>query len=95
MSNIEILETIKEFTINVEGFNENVKAKICKFISLDNEQEYNYYWFISHNYTPSINALGPYRPSKNYGRTIEEAEESLMFYVKNFTNINVVKNKNY
>ncbi|XJR89967.1 hypothetical protein ACH34E_04005 [Elizabethkingia anophelis] len=93
MSSIEIYETIKEFSIYVNDIDEMVKAKICKFICYDNEVKY--FWFISHYYTPSEGALGPYRPSNNSGNSIDTVEKSLMLYIKEFTGIRVEKNKYY
>ncbi len=93
MSIIEIYETIKEFSIYVDDLDEMVKAKICKFITFDDEVRY--FWFISHYYTPTENAMGPYRPSGNSGYNVEEVENSLMLYVKGFTGIRVEKNKYY
>lgn len=93
MSIIEIYETIKEFSIYVDDIDEMVKAKICRLINSDNETRY--FWFITHYYTPSESALGPYRPSGNSGNNIDTVEKSLMLYIKGFTGIRVEKNKYY
>ncbi len=95
MNDFEIYETVKEFTVYTGIIKETLKARISKLISDNKDEPELYFWFISHYYKPEKDSLGVYIPSRNFSESIEETESLLMKYIKNFTDFDVQKNKNY
>lgn len=92
MNEIEIYETLKEFSIYVGDLGTPLKARISKLIPSNENEPLVYFWFISHHYKPEEDSMGVYKPGNTFGHSIVEVEKSLFNYINNFSGIGVEKN---
>jgi hypothetical protein len=83
-------EVIKEFVVEVEGFDENIKLKIIK-----SDDDGRYKWETSHYYKLDSSAAGVYIPSRNYAKTYEECYQLMRLYCDGFCNIKIEANTFY
>jgi len=92
--NNEISEILKEFKINVKDVDYPIFGRVIKVISKDSDLLGVFQWEVSHYYRP-IDGGGVYKPSQVCAETKERAEELLLKYIENFTNLDIEKNTNY
>ena len=62
MNELEIYETVKEFSVFTKLIDEPLKARISKLIPKADDEQILYFWFISHHYKPEQNSIDAYIP---------------------------------
>lgn len=92
MNELEIYETVKEFSVYTDMMKEPIKARISK-IKQDNTTNPDLYiWTISHYYKPDNKSIDVYIPSRTFSDSFNDVEKLLMKYINEFTGIGVKKN---
>ncbi len=94
MKKHEGYKIVKTYTKHVEGLDFPIEARILKR-KVPQEDYTDYYYEVSHYYKPSEAAWGVYIPGSMYGKTFEEAEHNMFFYLNPFTVIGVKPNSNW
>lgn len=92
MTENEIYETVKEYSLFIDGLEFKIHARISKKVKPDGDSDFD--WNISHYCKPSESA-GVHIPSLQSGNSFEETQNLLFLYLKTFTSIGVVPNKYY
>jgi len=88
----EIYEIVKEYEVHVDGLKFNIKGKILKEITDD--QNSLYIGMLSHYCKPDENCATVYYPSltnRDWGST----KHLLLQYLESFSTIDVTKNESY
>ena len=93
MTENEIYETVKEYSLFVDGLEFEIHARISKKVKPNGDSDFE--WKISHYCKPSESAGGAYIPSLQTGNTFEETQNLLFGYLKSFTSIGVISNNYY
>jgi hypothetical protein len=85
---------VKTYSKDIDGLNFNIKARILKR-KIPKRDPWDYLYEISHYYKPSEAVWSVYIPGDYTGRTLEEVESKLFFYLNPFTAIGVKPNDNW
>lgn len=93
MDELEIYETLKQYTLYVEGLDFKIHARISKRVNCIGHMDYK--WEVSHYYVPFEEAASVNIPNGVLSNDERNAELLLINYLKNFTDIGVIPNKFY
>jgi len=89
-----IYEVVKEFTMYVDGLSYQIKARISKKVTGDDDIALDYKWEISHYYRPQGGAT-VYRSDAIRAEDYDGAKFRLFMYMQDFTNIDLEPNPFY
>ena len=88
----KVYQIIKEYVVTVEGLSHDVKGRVIKNLSHENDPSYEYQ--VSH-YCKQENTQSTHHPESPYGNTEDEAELHLLDYLTKFTRSGIEVNMRF